>query len=79
MSGKKVSFGKPPVAASASAEAWIKKREMEKEATKRLTFDVSEEMHRRLKSECALRGKKMRDVITQLIEDALKLAESGKS
>ena len=79
MSGKKVSFGKPPVSASTGVEGWIKKREMDKETTKRLTIDVSEETHRHLKSECAMRGKKMRDVVEQLIEDALALARNGKS
>ena len=29
MSGKTVSFGKPPVSASARVEGWIKKREMD--------------------------------------------------
>jgi hypothetical protein len=79
MSGKKVSFGKPPAPASTSVEGWIKKREMDKETTKRLTIDVSEETHRHLKSECAMRGKKMRDVVEQLIEDALAAARKGKS
>jgi macrodomain Ter protein organizer (MatP/YcbG family) len=79
MTGKKVSFGKPPTSTSAGVEAWVKKREMDKETTKRLTIDVSEETHRRLKSECAMRGKNMRDVVTQLIEDALAQTRNGKS
>jgi hypothetical protein len=79
MSGKKVSFGKPPVPASTGMEAWVKKREIDKEATKRLTIDVSEKTHRRLKSECAMSGKKMRDVVERLIEDALASAQKARN
>ena len=78
MSGKKVSFAKPPVSSS-GVDSWVKTREMDRETTKRLTFDISEDLHRRLKSECAMRGKKMRDVLTQLIEDALASAQKGKT
>lgn len=79
MSGKKVSFARPPASVPGAVDNWVKTREIDREATKRLTIDVSEDLHRQLKSECAMRGKKMKDVVTQLIEDALARSQAGKS
>lgn len=45
---------------------------------RRLAGDrLSESLHRRLKAECAMSGKKMKDVVTQLIQAALD--KDGKS
>jgi hypothetical protein len=79
MTGKKISFAKPSATPPAGADSWVKTREIDRQATKRITFDVSEDLHRRLKSQCAMRGKKMREVIEQLIEDALAEGDAGKS
>lgn len=38
------------------------------EAMKRFTIDVSESLHKRIKSQCAMRGVKMADVIRELLE-----------
>lgn len=38
------------------------------EANKRLTIDVSENLHKRIKTQCAQRGTKMADVIRELLE-----------
>lgn len=38
------------------------------EAMKRLTIDVSETLHKRMKVQCALRGEKMADVVRALLE-----------
>jgi hypothetical protein len=78
MSGKKVSFVKPSTMPKGDPDAWVKTREVDKEAVKRLSFDVSEGLHRRLKSQCASRGRKMRDVIIELIEEALERDQATK-
>lgn len=38
------------------------------EPMKRFTIDVSEELHKRIKAQCAQRGSKMADVIRELLE-----------
>ena len=38
------------------------------EPTKRLTIDVPESLHRRVKTQCAMRGAKMADVIRAMLE-----------
>jgi len=38
------------------------------EPMKRFTIDVTEELHKRIKSQCAQRGAKMADVIRELLE-----------
>ena len=38
------------------------------EAMKRLTIDVSESLHKRMKVQCALRGERMADVVRALLE-----------
>lgn len=40
----------------------------ETEANKRLTIDVTESLHKRIKAQCAMRGTKMADVIRDLLE-----------
>nr|WP_246400314.1 plasmid partition protein ParG [Rhizobium metallidurans] len=40
----------------------------EVEANKRLTIDVTENLHKRIKAQCAMRGTKMADVIRELLE-----------
>lgn len=59
--------------ATADADKWVESRTIEPVATeepvkmKPLVINVPEEMHVRLKSECAKRGVKMSDVIRDLI------------
>jgi hypothetical protein len=83
MSKKEVKFTRrpaaPPVATDA-AEAWINAPRgsdapavvdapaMPEEPTKRLTLDIPESLHARVKSQCAKRGKKMIDEIRILLE-----------
>jgi ParG len=38
------------------------------EAMKRFTIDVTEDLHKRIKAQCALRGIKMADVIREMLE-----------
>ena len=72
MTGKKVAFGNKPQA-TPTPDDWVKNRVTPEPAQevkmKRLTLDVSEELHRRIKSACANRGVKMADEIRALLED----------
>ena len=71
MVGKKVAFGNKPqtkVVEEASKDDWVKNREAEPTKMKRLTIDVPEELHRRIKSACASKGVKMADEIRILLE-----------
>lgn len=75
MTGKKVTFGgKPQASSAASPDDWVTSRAVpEPEPVvevkmKRLTLDVSEELHRKIKSACANRGVKMADEIRALLE-----------
>lgn len=77
MTGKKVTFGgKPQASSAASPDDWVASRAVPEPAPeavpevkmKRLTLDVSEELHRKIKSGCANRGTKMADEIRALLE-----------
>lgn len=60
---------KPASTTNLSAEAWVKTRTLEvaAEPTKRLTLDIPASLHGRIKSQCALDGKKMVEEITVLL------------
>jgi ParG len=67
---KTISF---KVAKPASADAWVKAAPEPAVATpaqpmKRLTIDVSVDLHTRLKLECTRRGLKIADVLRDLLE-----------
>lgn len=71
MVGKKVAIGGKPKAKSNNEVAtndWVKNRNTEEVKMKRLTVDVTEDLHRRIKSDCAGRGLKMADEIRALLE-----------
>ena len=69
--GKTVSIATKPIrqddTASNQADAWVSGAE-ESRKMKRLTLDVSEDLHRRIKSGCAIRGTKMVDLIREFLE-----------
>jgi len=68
MSAKKVAFGtQPPQKAVVTPDAWIEGNTTS-EGVKRLTIDLPESLHRRMKTGCAQRGEKMADVIRALLE-----------
>lgn len=58
------------------ADKWVegRKPKLLDASTKRLTFDIPEEMHRRLKTACAARGEQMTDLLRRIIERELKSA-----
>lgn len=64
---KKITFaGKPAPKPVATPEQWVENRTTE--SMKRLTFDISESLHRRIKSQCANNGVKMTDALRELLE-----------
>ena len=79
-STKKVTIGsRPSKSKAAAAEQWIKTRETAKagedEEMKRMTFDMPESLHKRLKLYCVEHGTKMSIVFRKLIEGLL---ENGR-
>jgi hypothetical protein len=64
---KKVSFSARP-AGPLSVDQWVGERKAAAAATRRLTLDIQASLHARIKSACALRGVKMVEEITALLE-----------
>jgi hypothetical protein len=51
-----------------NADAWVKDRAVpEAERQKRLTFDIPQSLHARIKSQCAMQGLVMADVLRDLL------------
>ena len=75
MSGKKISIGAKPTAKPApeAADAWVESRGAAEQAAeqaepmKRLTIDIAESLHRRIKAQCAMDGTKIADQVRELL------------
>ncbi len=70
MSTKKIAIGTKPTnkPAPAGADAWVESRAAdEPEKMKRLTIDITEGLHRRIKSQCAMNGTKIADEVRELL------------
>jgi hypothetical protein len=71
MSGKKISIGAKPTAkpVPAAADAWVESRGAaeQPEPMKRLTIDITESLHRRIKAQCAMDGTKIADQVRELL------------
>ena len=75
---KSVSFARPVRKPQREADAWVGGAEVEAAAPvkpakqpvpmKRLTLDIPEELHRRVKSGCAARGEKIADVVRRYLD-----------
>jgi len=74
---KKVAIGSKPTAKSAprSSDEWVSSDSTSPqqptkpaEKTKRLTIDIPLSLHQRVKSQCALKGENMADVVRELLE-----------
>lgn len=82
---KTIAFKMPAVTPQPSAESWVQSRAAEPPAVqaapaepmKRLTIDVTEDLHKRLKTACAMKGEKMADFLRSLLER--ELAKTVKS
>ncbi len=68
MSQKTVNFSHP----KQKANEWVTQQAQEDALTKRVSFDLTEEEHRQLKTQCAQQGLKMTDLfrgwVNQFIE-----------
>lgn len=66
---KKITIGTKPTSnhGHGSADAWVNDRAADIEPTKRLTIDIPLSLHQRVKSQCALRGENMADVVRELL------------
>ena len=70
---KKVAFTpKPTSTVPPRADDWVSgekpKAKKKEESQKRLTIDISESLHRRVKIGCASRGLEMAEVMRELLE-----------
>lgn len=75
MTGKKVPIGAKPTS-KPTPDDWVQSRgatttteapKPEKEKLKRLTIDISESLHREIKSQCAMRGTQIADEVRELL------------
>jgi len=76
---KKITFSAKPTvpAPQASADAWVNNRSGTTEPTKRFTFDIPLSLHQQVKSQCALQGLKMSDVVREFLERRFTPEHSG--
>ena len=67
---KKVTIGGKPTGkpAHSSPDEWVNAKQRVGEPTKRLTIDIPLSLHQQVKSQCALKGLKMADVVRTLLE-----------
>lgn len=64
---KSITFDRPTKAAT--PESWVLAKPLHAgEPTKRLTVDVPEPLHHRIKVQCAMQGVNMADVVRELLE-----------
>lgn len=66
---KKVTIGARPTSkAVPEADTWVESRATgDERKMKRLTIDISEDLHRRIKTQCAMRGTKIADEVRELL------------
>lgn len=76
---KKITIGSKPLAGKnhPSADAWVNDRDANAESTKRLTIDIPLSLHQRVKSQCALRGENMADVVRELLVKHFDTGQQG--
>ena len=66
---KKISIGtKPTNKPAPAADAWVENRGTgEANKMKRLTIDITDNLHRQIKSQCAMNGTKIADEVRELL------------
>jgi hypothetical protein len=71
MTTKKIAIGSKPSTKPqpATSDAWVNDRKPDDEPTKRLTIDVPASLHAKIKASCAMRGTKMVDEITAILQE----------
>lgn len=63
--GKRPTKRPPPPPAAASADSFVQGA---KDATIRLNLDIPRTLHARIKSQCAMQSRNMREVVMELLE-----------
>lgn len=69
MAGKKVNIGTKPRAKTQSPDEWVANRGNDGGKTKRLTIDVSPDLHKSLKLESVQQGVTMADILRRILEE----------
>ena len=71
---KKVAFGTQPAAKpkSVSVDDWVQTRSTDSESVKRLTIDIPQGLHRRLKLLAASQGVNMADLVREWIQEGVR-------
>ena len=67
---KKIVIGTKPTSKqtpNTEANAWVKRRPAANVKMKRLTIDIPETLHRKIKAQCAMRGTKIADEVRELL------------
>ena len=66
---KKITIGRKPTAKNPSTtpDDWVSNRFADEEPIKRLTIDIPLSLHQRVKSQCALQGENMADVVREFL------------
>jgi hypothetical protein len=78
---KKVPFTAKPTTKPANLDEWVgsttadEAPKPEKPKMKRMTYDIPETLHRRLKLHCANNGYQMTDVLRRILEEYLDKTE----
>lgn len=72
MSTKKIAFGTKPThrPVPETVDLWVDNRAEDQavaEPMKRLTIDIPESLHRSIKAQCAMRGRKIVDEVRELL------------
>ena len=77
---KKVTIGIKPTSQSShtTPDAWVNDRQAKQEPMKRLTIDVPLSLHQRVKSQCALNGEQMADVLREMLEQRFNPEYQGR-
>lgn len=67
---KKVTFTAKPSGGNKrpTADDWVQQKPAAEETIKRLTIDIPQSLHTRVKSQCVLRGVNMVDVVREFLE-----------
>ena len=78
---KKVAFGPKPSAGSKSGspDDWVHDRDRSPEPIKRLTIDIPESLHRRVKTACVIENLIMADVVRDMLDQRFPAKEPGPS
>lgn len=67
---KRVSFPGKPSSSNSNIDNWVENREVvSPQRTKRLTIDISQSLHKRIKTHCVAREVIMADVIREILEE----------